>query len=174
MTAEFMTAEPVLRSDAPPANGPDMVDGDDDLYEARLLGFARFAETVPPPGPAMAAATRLSRVCGSRITVGISRDGEGRIAGYGHAFRSACTLSRAAAGVLAAAIVGRRPESVAAALVALDRVLARQGDASALAAAWPDLDVLAPVADMPTRHESVRLPFRAALDALSDPPSNSG
>ena len=142
-------------------------DVDDDLYETRLPALARLADGWPPPDATMVSAARISRVCGSRITVGVSVDGDGRIRGYGHVFDRACALTRASAGLLAAAIVGRDRAAVAAALAALDRVLARQAGAAALAATWPDLDMLAPVADMPTRHESVRLPFRAALDALA-------
>lgn len=130
------------------------------LYNAEIL---RLAASIPhhqrlaaPHG----SAERRSPVCGSRVTVDLSLGADGRVSEVGLLVR-ACALGQASASLLAAEILGRTPESLAAARDALAAWLNGEGDRPG----WPGLDVLAPARDYPARHASIRLAFEAAAEA---------
>jgi len=73
----------------------------------------------------------------------------------------ACALGQASSSLLAADIVGKTPEELAAARDALTAWLAREGDAPD----WPGIDVFTPALDYTARHPSIRLAFEAAAEA---------
>ena len=132
------------------------------LYNSDIL---RLAASIPhherlahPHGTS----ERRSPVCGSRVTVDVALDDEGRVGEVGLLVR-ACALGQAAAALLAQAIVGRTPGELAAIRDALARWLAGENEALA----WPGVAVLAPARDYPARHPSIRLAFEAAAEAAA-------
>ncbi|WP_267380579.1 MULTISPECIES: iron-sulfur cluster assembly scaffold protein [unclassified Sphingomonas] len=130
------------------------------LYNAEIL---RLAATIPYHerlAAPMATAERRSPICGSRVTVDVALDAEGRVSAVGLLVR-ACALGQAASSLLAANILGRTPEELAAARDALTAWLAREGEAPV----WPGLGVFEPALDYTARHPSIRLAFEAAADA---------
>lgn len=130
------------------------------LYNAEIL---RLAASIPHHERlthAAATAEKRSPVCGSRVTVDVGVDEQGRVDAVGLLVR-ACALGQASASLLAAHILGRTPEELAAARDALAAWLAGEG----MAPDWPGIDVLAPARDYSARHASIRLAFEAAAEA---------
>jgi NifU-like protein involved in Fe-S cluster formation len=116
------------------------------LYNAEIL---RLAASIPHHERlthAAATAEKRSPVCGSRVTVDVGVDEQGRVDAVGLLVR-ACALGQASASLLAAHILGRTPED------------------EGTAPDWPGIDVLAPARDYSARHASIRLAFEAAAEA---------
>ena len=130
------------------------------LYNAEIL---RLAATIPHherlPEP-MATAEKRSPICGSRVTIDVAVDDEGRVSEVGLLVR-ACALGQASSSLLASHILGRTPAELAAARDALTAWLAREGDAPD----WPGMDIFTPALDYTARHPSIRLAFEAAAEA---------
>lgn len=130
------------------------------LYNQQIL---RLAASVPfdsrlaePHG----SSEKRSPVCGSRVTVDVSLGDDGRVADVGMRVR-ACALGQASAALMAANVVGRTPEELAATRDALAAWLAGEGSVPD----WPELDIFAPALPYTARHPSVRLAFEAAAEA---------
>ncbi len=130
------------------------------LYNAEIL---RLAATIPHherlPAP-MATAEKRSPICGSRVTIDVAVDAEGRVSEVGLLVR-ACALGQASSSLLAANILGRTSAELAAARDGLTTWLAREGDAPD----WPGMDIFTPALDYTARHPSIRLAFEAAAEA---------
>ena len=130
------------------------------LYNPEILRLAAsipYQERLPDP---QASAEKRSPICGSRVTVDVNLTPEGAVAEVGLLVR-ACALGQAASSLLAANVIGRTPEELAAARDALAAWLARDGDAPD----WPGLDIFTPALDYTARHPSIRLAFEAAAEA---------
>jgi NifU-like protein involved in Fe-S cluster formation len=130
------------------------------LYNAEIL---RLAASIPHHARlehAQATAEKRSPICGSRVTVDVGLDDDGRVGEVGLLVR-ACALGQASASLLATGILGRTPEELAAARDALTAWLAGEGGMPD----WPGLAVFAPALGYTARHPSIRLAFEAAADA---------
>jgi NifU-like protein involved in Fe-S cluster formation len=130
------------------------------LYNAEIL---RLAASIPHHerlSEPMATAERRSPICGSRVTIDVAVDNEGRVSEVGLLVR-ACALGQASSSLLASNILGRTPAELAAARDALTAWLAREGDAPD----WPGMDIFTPALDYTARHPSIRLAFEAAAEA---------
>lgn len=130
------------------------------LYTSEIL---RLATSIPHherlPAP-MGSSEKRSPICGSRVTVDVNVDGAGRVSEVGMLVR-ACALGQASSSLLAAEVLGKTPEELAAARDALTSWLAREGEAPS----WPGMDVFTPALDYTARHPSIRLAFEAAAEA---------
>ena len=131
------------------------------LYNSTIL---RLATTIPHQHrlpDAQASADRRSPICGSRVTVDVRLDEEGRIAALGQEVR-ACALGQASAALMGEHAVGRTLSELDAARDALTDFLAGAredpGD-------WPGLDIFAPARPHSARHPSIRLAFEAVAEA---------
>ena len=111
----------------------------------------------------MGSAEKRSPVCGSRVTVDIDVDADGRVAAVGMLVR-ACALGQASASLMGAHALGRSPADLAATRDALAAWLAGEGDA---APGWPGLELFAPARPHSARHASIRLAFEAAAEAAA-------
>lgn len=131
------------------------------LYTRDILRLALIAAQHPRLTDPHASVERRARPCGSRITLDLALDAEGRIAAVGLAI-NACAIGQAAAGLVAAHAPGRSVDDVAAAALAVEGWLA--GDHPGLPD-WPGLDLLEPALAHPARHGALLLPFAAATDA---------
>ena len=132
------------------------------LYNSTIL---RLAASIPhhalladPHGQA----EQRSPICGSRVTVTLRLDAEGRIVALGQEVR-ACALGQASAAVMGGHAVGRDAGEIAAARDALAAYLAGAredvGD-------WPGIEVFAPARPHAGAHARILLPFEAALAAI--------
>jgi len=133
------------------------------LYSIDVLRMAARVADFPPLAEPDAAEERRSPTCGSRMTVTLQLNADGRIAAIGLDAK-ACALGQAAAAILARGVVGVDHAALAAATEGWRAYLA--GDNEALPD-WPDLALLAAGRDYPARHPSMKLAFEAALAALS-------
>ena len=133
------------------------------LYNAEIL---RLAATIPHherlPEP-MATAEKRSPICGSRVTIDVAVDDDGKVSEVGLLVR-ACALGQASSSLLASNILGRTPAELAAARDDLAAWLAGRRDDPGF---WPGLDALAPARAHATRHASILLAFDAAAEAAS-------
>ena len=134
------------------------------LYSPEILALAvslaefPLTEDLPRRGEA------YSRVCGSRVTIGIAAGEGGRVARIG-ARVTACAIGQAAAALFLRGANGHDGAAIAAALDALDRWL---GDGQGLPD-WPGIARLDAARAYPARHPAILLPWKAALAALSNP-----
>jgi NifU-like protein involved in Fe-S cluster formation len=131
------------------------------LYNPTIL---RLAASIPhdarltePQG----SSEKRSPICGSRVTVDVMLDQQGRIAAIGQEVR-ACALGQASASLMGAHAIGRSADELDAARDALIAFLAGEradpGD-------WPGLDIFLPARGYPARHPSIRLAFEAVAEA---------
>ncbi|HWW64725.1 MAG TPA: iron-sulfur cluster assembly scaffold protein [Sphingomonadaceae bacterium] len=133
------------------------------LYNEDIL---RLATSIPHqarlPAP-QATAERRSPICGSRVTVDVRVDAEGRITDLGQEVR-ACALGQASAALMGAHAIGRSVSELAAARDALTAFLAGERDDPG---DWPGLDIFGPARPHSARHPSIRLAFEAVAEAAA-------
>ena len=131
------------------------------LYNRDIL---RLAASIPHLGrleSPQARVERTSPVCGSRVSVELRLDDEGRVAEIGQDV-SACALGQASAALMGAHVIGRSPAEIAEARNRLANYLNGDGSDSG---SWPGLEALAPARPYKARHPSILLPFDAAAEA---------
>jgi NifU-like protein involved in Fe-S cluster formation len=131
------------------------------LYNPTIL---RLAASIPHDArltDAQGSSEKRSPICGSRVTVDVMLDDQGRIAAIGQEVR-ACALGQASASLMGAHAIGRSTDELDATRDALTAFLAGEradpGD-------WPGLDIFIPARDYPARHPSIRLAFEAVAEA---------
>ncbi|WP_353205227.1 iron-sulfur cluster assembly scaffold protein [Sphingomonas sp.] len=132
------------------------------LYNTEIL---RLAATIPHHArlpDAMGSSEKRSPICGSRVTVDINTDAEGRVSELGLLVR-ACALGQASASLLGAAVIGKTPAEIAA---ARDQLAAWLGGTGPLPD-WPGFALFTPVLPHSARHASIRLAFEAAAEAAA-------
>lgn len=141
----------------------------DELYHPRILELAadldEFERLAEPHG----SATRVSRVCGSVVTVDVRLDGD-VVEAIGIEPK-ACALGQASAAILAKGAVGASIDDIVAARNAL-RAMLKEGAPPPQGRFW-ELRHLLGVRGYPQRHASTLLAFEAAVDALAAARSNA-
>jgi NifU-like protein involved in Fe-S cluster formation len=131
------------------------------LYNTQILKLATSIPHHARLAHAQGTSERRSPICGSRVTVDVSLDAEGRVAQLGQEVR-ACALGQASAALMGAHAVGRSLAELAEARDALSAFLAGTRDD---AGDWPGLDLFAPARAHSARHASIRLAFEAVTEA---------
>ncbi len=132
------------------------------LYTLDILRLAAATGAWPRLDAPDVMVERRSVACGSRITVDLAFDADGRVASYGHAV-NACALGQASATLFARNAVGHSPAEIGAVAQALANWLA---EADAPLPDWPGIDVLSRARAYPARHSAIKLAFEAAADAI--------
>src|SRR6478736_2981622 len=128
------------------------------LYNTQILRLAAeipFHERLVSPA---ASVEKRSPVCGSRVTVDIDLDAEGRVAAVGMLVR-ACALGQASASLMGAHVVGQTADEIA---IARDELTAWLAGERATPPDWPGMDIFTPALEHRGRHASIRLAFEAA------------
>jgi len=134
----------------------------DDLYHPRIMELAADIPHVGRLDAPDGAATKVSRVCGSVVTVEfVLKDG---IVTKVAVHPKACALGQAATGVLAMHAIGATPKEIRDARDALGAML--KGEGPPPAGRFWELRHLEGVRDYPARHLSTMLAFDAAVEAL--------
>lgn len=134
-----------------------------DVYHTRIL---RLAASIPRVGRLAApdaSATAHSRLCGSRITVDLTLNGD-VITDYAHDLR-ACVIGQAVASVVARVVVGLTIDKVDQGAEVLNAILLDK--TPPLPGPWAELEAFLPVADFRNRHGSAMLPFQALQQAIT-------
>jgi NifU-like protein involved in Fe-S cluster formation len=134
----------------------------DDLYHPRVLELAADMPHVGRLENPDGAATKVSRVCGSVVTVELKlKDG---VVSEIAVHPKACALGQAATGVLAMHAIGATPAEIRGARDAL-RAMLKDGGPPPAGRFW-ELRHLEGVREYPPRHVSTMLAFDAAVEAL--------
>lgn len=131
------------------------------LYNRDIL---RLAASIPHQGrlaQPQASVEKSSPICGSRVTVDVVLDGEGRVTELGQEVR-ACALGQASAALMGAHAVGRSEAELA---EARDALAAYLGGKSEHPGDWPGLAIFADARRFSARHPSILLAFDAAAAA---------
>lgn len=132
------------------------------LYSPALLGLAVELAEYPLADDLALRGEARSRSCGSTLALGCTTDEGGAIAELGMRV-SACAVGQASAAIFAKHAHGRDAASLHRSLAGIDGWLAGSGERPV----WPGLEALEPALPHAGRHEAIRLPWRAALAALS-------
>lgn len=135
----------------------------DDLYSAKIL---KLAANMPGAGRLAApqgSATRVAKLCGSRVTVDIDLDAQGRVSQFAQDVK-ACALGQASAAVLGAHVLGADLAEIEMARNGLRAMLQDGGEPPI--GRFSDLVMLEPVKAYPARHASTMLAFEAAAEAV--------
>lgn len=134
----------------------------DDLYHPRVMELAADIQHVGRLDAPDGAATKVSRVCGSVVTVELAlKDG---VVSDIAVHPKACALGQATTGVLAAYAIGATPKEIRDARDALRAML--KGEGPPPTGRFWELRHLEGVRDYPARHASTMLAFDAAVEAL--------
>ena len=131
------------------------------LYNRDIL---RLAASIPHQRrleAPQASVMKQSPICGSRVTVDIVTDNQGRVAELGQEVR-ACALGQASAALMGAHALGRAPEELA---EARDRLAAFLAGTSDDPGEWPGLAIFEAARPYSARHPSILLAFDAAAAA---------
>jgi len=135
----------------------------DTLYNTQILKLAtsipHHARLAHPAGTS----ERRSPICGSRVTVDVVLEDDGRIAQLGLEVR-ACALGQASASLMGAHAIGRSLSELEQARDALTAFLAGERDDPG---DWPGLEIFAPARAHSARHASIRLAFEAVAEAAA-------
>ncbi len=131
------------------------------LYNAEILRLAASIPYHDRLSEPMGSSEKRSAVCGSRVTIDLNLDCEGRVGEVGLLVR-ACALGQASASLLAKNIIGRTPTELTAVRDALTGWLDTRGGEPP---DWPGLEVFSPALNHTGRHASIRLAFEAAAEA---------
>lgn len=133
------------------------------LYNRDIIRLAARLADYPMIEPADATVDCRTSVCGSRITLGLTLDAEGKVAKVG-VTPQLCALGQASAAIFASHAAGRTPAELRDARDAVERWLL---DADAPAPDWPELEAVSDARAAPSRHASVLIAFRAGADAAT-------
>lgn len=134
-----------------------------DLYTDGVLDAAAAIPPARRLDEPQASATKVSRVCGSEVTVDLSLD-DGAVSDFGMEAR-ACALGQASASILARNIIGAKVNDLYRVRDEM-RAMLKEGAESPSGERWRDLAMLAPIRDYPQRHASTLLVFEAVCDCL--------
>ncbi|MBX3491954.1 MAG: iron-sulfur cluster assembly scaffold protein [Parvibaculum sp.] len=138
-----------------------------EIYNKRILELAAdipFSERLSAPD---ASATAVSKLCGSKVTVDVKLDADGRVADYG-ADVKACALGQASSSIMARHVIGASAAELHEVGAAM-RAMLKEGAApprEIFGGKWKDLEVLEPVRDYKARHASTLLVFDAVEEAV--------
>ncbi|MBS0546977.1 MAG: iron-sulfur cluster assembly scaffold protein [Proteobacteria bacterium] len=133
----------------------------DELYQEKIVALAKAKTGAGKLAAPTRSARRDNPLCGDRVVIDVTLDGQGRITGIGHQVRG-CLLCQASASALASLAVGKDAAGIADIRHDAERAIGREQGAAAEPYA-----AFAPVAAHKSRQECVLLPLEALKDALA-------
>lgn len=133
-----------------------------DVYNAKILGFAGNIGRLGRLDAPDASATAHSKLCGSTVTVDIRMDGD-VISDFAHDVK-ACALGQASSGIMAEHVIGATAAELREARDVMLRMLKENGPPPT--GRFEDMKYLEPVRDYKARHASTMLTFDAVVDAI--------
>jgi NifU-like protein involved in Fe-S cluster formation len=134
----------------------------DDVYNAKILGFAGNISRIGHLEKPDAVATAHSRLCGSTVTVELNMK-DGVVTDFAHQVK-ACALGQASSAIMAENIVGATAQELREVRAAMLDMLNNGG--APPEGRFADLKYLEPVRDYKARHASTMLTFDAVVDAI--------
>jgi len=134
----------------------------DDVYNAKILGFAGNIGRIGRLPDADASATAHSRLCGSTVTIDLKMQ-DGIVTDFAHEVK-ACALGQASSSIMAANVVGASGDELRSVRETMRKMLKENG--APPEGRFADLKYLEPVRDFKARHASTMLTFDAVVDAI--------
>lgn len=135
----------------------------DDVYNAKILGFAgNIARTGRLENPD-ATAKAHSKLCGSTVLVDLKMQ-DGVVTDFAHEVK-ACALGQASSSIMARHVVGASADELRAVRETMLRMLKENGPPPE--GRFEELKYLEPVRDYKARHASTMLTFDAVVDAIA-------
>ena len=131
------------------------------LYSPRLLALSASLADFPFDSALPLTTEARSRTCGSTIRLGLDRDRDGSIVRIGVSV-AACAVGQSSAAIMAGSIRGRNADDLSILVDQIDHWLSGEGPLPG----WPEFDALEAARAHPGRHEALKLPWKAALEAL--------
>ncbi len=134
----------------------------DDIYNAKILGFAGNIGRIGRLDHPDATARAHSKLCGSKVTVDLAMK-DGVVSDFAHDVK-ACALGQASSSIMAEHVVGASAEELRAVRETMLKMLKENG--APPEGRFADLKYLEPVRDYKARHASTMLTFDAVVDAI--------
>lgn len=134
----------------------------DDVYNAKILGFAGNIGRIGRLKNPHASATAHSKLCGSTVTIDLKME-NGVVTDFGHVVK-ACALGQASSSIMASQVVGATSDELRAVHETMRKMLKEHG--APPTGRFADLKYLEPVRDYRARHTSTMLTFDAVVDAI--------
>ena len=133
-----------------------------DVYNAKILGFAGNIARIGRLERPDATATAHSKLCGSTVVVDLTMDGD-TITDFAHDVK-ACALGQASSSIMAQHVVGATAAELREVRETMLKMLKENG--APPEGRFEDLKYLEPVRDYKARHASTMLTFDAVVDAI--------
>jgi len=134
----------------------------DDVYNAKILGFAGNIERIGRLDCPDATAKAHSKLCGSTVTVDLSME-NGVVTDFAHDVK-ACALGQASSSIMARHVVGATADELRTVRETMLKMLKENGPPPE--GRFEDLKYLEPVRDYKARHASTMLTFDAVVDCI--------
>lgn len=134
------------------------------LYSSRIIELAGNIGRTERLDAPDATVTKVSRLCGSQVTVDVKMD-RGAVSDYGQEVR-ACALGQAASAIMAQQVVGSTAKELHQVATEMRAMLKDGGPPPT--GKWADLEILGPVRDYKARHASTLLVFEAVEAAVDE------
>lgn len=134
----------------------------DDVYNAKILGFAGNIGRIGRLAEPDATSRQHSKLCGSTVVVDLKMDGD-TVTDFAHDVK-ACALGQASSAIMAEHVVGATAEELRAVRASMLKMLKENGTPPE--GRFADLKYLEPVRDYRARHASTMLTFDAVVDAI--------
>ena len=133
-----------------------------DVYNAKILGFAGNIARIGRLERPDATATAHSKLCGSTVVIDLMMDGD-TVTDFAHDVK-ACALGQASSSIMAQHVVGATAAELRAVRETMLKMLKENG--APPEGRFEDLKYLEPVRDYKARHASTMLTFDAVVDAI--------
>ncbi|MGQ2902359.1 MAG: iron-sulfur cluster assembly scaffold protein [Neoaquamicrobium sediminum] len=133
-----------------------------DVYNAKILGFAGNIARIGRLERPDATATAHSKLCGSTVVVDLTMDGD-TVTDFAHDVK-ACALGQASSSIMAQHVVGATAAELREVRETMLKMLKENG--APPEGRFEDLKYLEPVRDYKARHASTMLTFDAVVDAI--------
>ena len=134
----------------------------DDVYNAKILGFAGNIARIGRLESPDATARAHSRLCGSTVIVDLKMDHD-VVSDFAHDVK-ACALGQASSSIMAQNVIGATAAELRAVREIMRKMLMENGPPPE--GRFADLKYLEPVRDYKARHASTLLTFDAVVDCL--------
>src|SRR3982751_1076552 len=134
----------------------------DDVYNAKILGFAGNIARIGRLDHPDATAKAHSKLCGSTVTVDLKME-DGVVTDFAHDVK-ACALGQASSSIMAQHVVGSTANELRELRETVRKMLKENGCPPQ--GKWADIALLEPVRDYKARHASTMLTFDAVVDAI--------
>ncbi len=133
------------------------------IYQKQIIDLARARSGAGRLEAPQGVATVDNPLCGDRVTMELSLDGE-TVSALAHKVRG-CLLCEAAASMIGRHAIGTTPRALRDVAGVMDAMVKRSCQPPA---DWPEAEVFTPVREAKSRHRCVLLPFEALLAALDE------